>query len=179
MFTTDTFSILAKRGMGEFDPPGTYRERGWRGEREPPARGPSGRSPGSSERKERARRPHPTSLSAVALALHRRERATKTRSGKQTFLWDEGWFFLYKLLSYNIIVYPIIHRFLHFFFSMKRKPALKEKSEGGSSPLYPLGRTGAELRQRPRGRISLPPPPPVRGMSREDQTLPSRASPEY
>ena len=31
---------------------------------------------------------------------------------------------------------------------------------GATSPLYPLGRTGAELRQRPRGRISLPPPPP-------------------
>ena len=31
MFTTDTFSIRAKRGMGEFDPPGTNRERGVEG----------------------------------------------------------------------------------------------------------------------------------------------------
>ena len=68
---------------------------------------------------------------------------------------------LHLLFSYNIIISPIIHGFSHFFFSMKRKPALKEKSEGGASPLYPLGRTGAELRQRPRGRLSLPPPPPL------------------
>ena len=31
MFTTDPFSILAERGMGEFDPPGTYRGRGVEG----------------------------------------------------------------------------------------------------------------------------------------------------
>ena len=31
MFTTDTFSIRAERGMGEFDPPGTYRDRGVEG----------------------------------------------------------------------------------------------------------------------------------------------------
>ena len=31
MFTTDPFSIRAERGMGEYDPPGTYRERGVEG----------------------------------------------------------------------------------------------------------------------------------------------------
>ena len=31
MFTTDPFSIRTNRGMGEFDPPGTYRERGVEG----------------------------------------------------------------------------------------------------------------------------------------------------
>ena len=31
MFTTNTFSILAGRGMGEFDSPGTYRDRGVEG----------------------------------------------------------------------------------------------------------------------------------------------------
>ena len=31
MFTTNTFSIRADRGMGEFDPPGTYRDRGVEG----------------------------------------------------------------------------------------------------------------------------------------------------
>ena len=31
MFTTNTFSIRAERGMGEFDSPGTYRERGVEG----------------------------------------------------------------------------------------------------------------------------------------------------
>ena len=39
MFTTAPFSIRTYRGMGELDPPGTYRERGVEGEREPPARG--------------------------------------------------------------------------------------------------------------------------------------------
>ena len=39
MFTTDTFSIRADRGMGEFDPPGTYREWGVEGE---PAAAPPG-----------------------------------------------------------------------------------------------------------------------------------------
>ena len=32
MFTTDPFSIRAERGMGEFDLPGTFRERGVEGE---------------------------------------------------------------------------------------------------------------------------------------------------
>ena len=31
MFTTNPFSIRADRGMGEFDPPGTYRDRGVEG----------------------------------------------------------------------------------------------------------------------------------------------------
>ena len=31
MFTTDPFSIRTYRGMGEFDPPGTYREWGVEG----------------------------------------------------------------------------------------------------------------------------------------------------
>ena len=31
MLTTDLFSIRAERGMGEFDPPGTYRDRGVEG----------------------------------------------------------------------------------------------------------------------------------------------------
>ena len=31
MLTTNPFSIRADRGMGEFDPPGTYRERGVEG----------------------------------------------------------------------------------------------------------------------------------------------------
>ena len=31
MFTTNKFSIRADRGMGELDPPGTYRERGVEG----------------------------------------------------------------------------------------------------------------------------------------------------
>ena len=87
MLTTNPFSIRTVRGMGEFDSPGTYRDLGgWRGERDPPAREPSGRSPGSTERVKRARRPHPTSLSAVALALHRRERATKnSKRGTRAF----------------------------------------------------------------------------------------------
>ena len=51
--------------------------------------------------------------------------------------------------------------------------------EGGASPLSPLGLAEAPLRRRPRGRLSLPPPPPVRGKSRENQALPSRALLEY
>ena len=39
MFTTNKFSILAKRGMGELDLLGTYRERGVEGE---PAAAPPG-----------------------------------------------------------------------------------------------------------------------------------------
>ena len=31
MFTTNPFSILAKRGMGEYDSPGTYRDMGGSG----------------------------------------------------------------------------------------------------------------------------------------------------
>mgnify|MGYP007084606850 CR=1 FL=1 len=31
MFTTDPFSIRTYRGMGEYDPPGTYRDRGVEG----------------------------------------------------------------------------------------------------------------------------------------------------
>ena len=103
MFTTNPFSIRTNRGMGEFDPPGTYRERGVEGGARSAREGAthklwkngayrrfSGKQKlperydeksaclrGSSERIKRARRPHPTSLSAVVLALHRRERATK------------------------------------------------------------------------------------------------------
>ena len=39
MFTTNTFSIRAERGMGEFDPPGTFRERGVEGGSESRPRG--------------------------------------------------------------------------------------------------------------------------------------------
>ena len=31
MFTTNKFSIRTERGMGEFDPPGTFRDRGVEG----------------------------------------------------------------------------------------------------------------------------------------------------
>ena len=39
MFTTNKFSIRTNRGMGELDSPGTYRDRGWRGERADRRRG--------------------------------------------------------------------------------------------------------------------------------------------
>ena len=39
MFTTNNFSIRADRGMGEFDPPGTYRDRGVEGGSESRPRG--------------------------------------------------------------------------------------------------------------------------------------------
>ncbi|MBQ3901263.1 MAG: hypothetical protein II736_06015, partial [Clostridia bacterium] len=51
---------------------------------------------------------------------------------------------MYLLLSYYKTIYPIIRRFLHFFFSMKRKPALKEKSEGGEKTLRSLGRAAGK-----------------------------------
>ena len=87
---------------------------------------------------------------------------------------------LYLLFLYNQNLFiPSSTGSLHFFFSMKRKPALKEKSEGGASPHSPLGRAGTPSRRPPRGRFSLPPPPPVRGTSRENHTLPSRDLFEY
>ena len=69
MFTTDPFSIREGRGMGEFDPPGTYRDRGVEGG----ARSAREDVVGALLRLVRAGKagssPHPTSLSAVALAL--------------------------------------------------------------------------------------------------------------
>ena len=136
MFTTNTFSIRTNRGMGEYDPPGTYRDLGGGGgarrraagggcsgdgrvaavekrKRAPssvsvfraPQQGRSARAlsyclsvvvTGSLLRFVRGNggfsRPHPTSLSAVALALQsfalqREEKGRqKTRSGKLSFL---------------------------------------------------------------------------------------------
>ena len=77
---------------------------------------------------------------------------------------------LYLLFLYNQNLFiPSSTGSLHFFFSMKRKPALKEKSEGGPRPLYPLGLAGAPPRRRPCGRLSLPPPPPNRGAFTRNQ----------
>ena len=75
--------------------------------------------------------PHPTSLSALPLLFIEEKGRQKTRSGKQAFFVGRGLITLLKqLFSYNIIVYPIIRRFSHFFFSMKRKPALKKSRKG-------------------------------------------------
>ena len=77
MLTTAPFSIRTYRGMGEFDPPGTYRDRGVEGGART-AREDVFEAELRQVRAERAgSSPPPTSLSAVALALHRRERATK------------------------------------------------------------------------------------------------------
>ena len=47
------------------------------------------------------------------------------------------------------------------FSSMKSKGNGGKRSRmGATSPLYPLGRAGTPSRRLPRGRISLPPPPP-------------------
>ena len=47
------------------------------------------------------------------------------------------------------------------FSSMKSKGNGGKRSRmGATSPLYPLGRAGTPSRRPPRGRISLPPPPP-------------------
>ena len=56
-----------------------------------------------------------------------------------------------------------------FLFYEEQGQRRKEKSEGATSPLSPLGLAEAPLRRRPRGRLSLPPPPPVRGAFTGDQ----------
>ena len=91
MFTTDPFSIRAERGMGELDPPGTYRDMGGGGGSEIRPRGgrrdcvparPSGESGLVA--------PIRLLFPPLPLLFIEEKGRQKTRSGKQTFLWDEG-----------------------------------------------------------------------------------------
>ena len=64
------------------------------------------------------------------------------------------------LLTYVIVSLPL-RAFCRPFSSMKSKGNGGKRSRmGATSPLYPLGRAGTPSRRPPRGRISLPPPPP-------------------
>ena len=95
MFTTAPFSIRTVRGMGEFDPPGTYRERGVEGGARSAREGAVG-TVSRLVRADKAGSSPPSDFSfrvALALqsfALQREEKGRqKTRSGKLIILWDE------------------------------------------------------------------------------------------
>ena len=69
MLTTAPFSIRTYRGMGEFDPPGTYRDRGVGGGARTAREDVFGAEPRQVRAERAGSSPPPTSLSAVALAL--------------------------------------------------------------------------------------------------------------
>ena len=147
--------------------PGHTATGGWRGERDPLARGPSGLCPGSSERRKRARRPHPTSLSAVALALHRRERATKnSKRETEIFVSLKMIMRLYLLFLYNKNLFfhhpPVFALFLFY----EKKTCTKRKVGRGTEPAL-SARTNRSRAPTTSSRAVLAPPSTPIGFARQ------------